>query len=420
MRKKQMDKLAILFPGQGSQYVGMGETFYNQYDVSKKTYEEASDYVGFDLAKLCFKGPVTKLYNTEMMQLAVVTTNLAIARAYQSEYGFPPQFCYGHSVGEYSALVFAGAFSFEDAIKLLKKRGELVTRQAKECGGQMTVVEGVTPEKIQEYFRKLEIQDKMYISAYNTQNQLLVSGHDAEMDKLQSYLLDENIQITPMQFSPPFHSELLKPIADEFCEFAKGIRYYPMRFPVILNTTAAPSTDSKLLPQIMSQQLHSSVLWKQSVDCSVRYGTTLMIEMGPKILTGGLVQKIYPEADVYCYGQKRDRESLSTFFSTHKNLNLDKPNFLGRCLAVAVSTKNRGGSGDEYDQGVLFPYREIKELQRSLQDEGKVATNEQMNYAYKCLMKILKTKCVPEVEIENWMKQMKDETGNYYIHLHNN
>jgi len=412
-----MDKLAILFPGQGSQYVGMGESFYKNYDISRQTYEEASDCVGFDLAKLCFKGPVTKLYNIEMMQLAVVTTNLAIARAYQYDYGFPPQFCYGHSVGEYSALVFAGAVSFADAIKLLQKRGELVTRQTKEFGGQMMVVEGCTSQKLLEYCDQLEGFNRIYISAYNTQDQLLVSGEDKGMELLQGRLLSENKQITPLQSSPPFHSKLLEPIAEEFCEFAKGIRYYPMRFPVILNTSATPSTDSSQLPEILSRQLYSAVLWKQSVECSVRYGTTLMIEMGPKILTGGLVQKIYPDSEVYCFGQKRDRETLATFFNSHKNLYLDKPSFIGRCLAIAVSSKNRGGSGEEYDKGVVAPYRELKELQVTLQEKGVNPGQEQMNFAFNCLMKILKTKCVPENEIENWIKQLKDETCNYYNQL---
>jgi [acyl-carrier-protein] S-malonyltransferase len=410
-----MKKIAIVFPGQGAQYTGMGESFYKNYMICRQTYEEASEESGIDIAKLCFSDSIIKLNRIEEMQLAVVTTDVAIARAYFNEYGVPPQFCLGHSVGEYAALTCAGAVTFADTIKILKYRGKLLRDSYEKNTGVMVVVENIDKETAGKLIAEHNLQASVFIASYNSSRQILVSGREKETEQFQEILLDANARITPLLSSPPMHSPLLQPYADDFRDFLEGIRFYPFRFPVISNLTGRPFSDPAKIPEILSKHLTNPVLWEKSVECCGKYGVNLMIEAGPKNLLINLLRDIVPNMTLLCYGQKKDRELINEEFSGDANYKKDVPEFLGRCLGIAVSTKNSNPDSARYEEGVVAPYRQLKKMQETIREAGNRLTREDMSKALKMLKQILDTKQVDIDEQKNWFTRLLDETNTYYL-----
>lgn len=409
-----MKKIAMVFPGQGSQYIGMGESFYKNYMICRQTYEEASDVSGIDLAKLCFQDSVIRINQIEEMQLAVTTTNVAIARAYFDEYGVAPQFAMGHSVGEYAALTIAGAISFADVIKILQYRGKLLKDSLKQGLGTMVIAENIDKETVSNILNSNGWTKDVFIAAYNSPKQLLLSGKEKEMDQLFELLLDENARITPLLSSPPMHSPLLLPYEEDFKNFLAGIRYYPFRFPIISNLYGKPFSDPNKIPEILSKHLTHPVLWEDSVECCKKYGIDMVIEAGPKNLLINLLKELAPDMDFYCFGQKKDREYLSEEFTNEPNYKKDVPEFLGRCLGIAVSVQNHNFNSTEYEKGVNEPYRQLKKMQENVREAGGKLTQEDMAKAIRLLRGIFDTKQVPKEEQENWLKRLLDETNTFY------
>lgn len=410
-----MKKIALVFPGQGAQYVGMGESFYKNYMICRQTYEEASDVSGIDIAKLCFSDSIIKLNQIEEMQLAVVTTDVAIARAYFHEYSVPPQFCLGHSVGEYAALTCSGAIKFSDTIKILQHRGKLLKDSIEKSIGIMVVVENIDKDTTQKLIKENHLEDSVFIASYNSSRQILISGKEKETEQFQEILLDANARITPLLSSPPMHSPLLQPYVDDFKQYLEGIRFYPFQFPIISNLYGKPFNDPTKIPEILSNHLTNPVQWEKSVECCLKYGIDMTIEAGPKNLLINLFKDIAPNMNLLCYGQKKDRELINEEFSGDPNYKKDIPEFLGRCIGIAVSTKNNNSDSIQYEKGVTEPYRQLRKMQEMIREAGNRLTREDMSKALKIVKQILVTKQVDIEEQNNWIKRLLDETNTYYL-----
>ena len=408
-----MKKIAMVFPGQGSQYIGMGESFYKNYMISRQTYEEASDVAGIDIAKLCFQDSVIRINQIEEMQLAVTTTNVAIARAYFEQYGVAPQFAMGHSVGEYAALTISGAISFADTIKILKYRGELLKDSLKQNLGTMVIAENIDKATVKSVIQNNGLSNDVFIAAYNSPKQILISGREKEMDQVFELLLDADARITPLLSSPPMHSPVLLQYEEDFKKFLEGFQYYSFRFPIISNLYGKPFSDPTRIPEILSKHLTNPVLWADSVECCKKYGIEMVVEAGPKNLLINLLKELAPDMDFYCFGQKRDREYINDEFTNDPNYKKDVPEFIGRCLGIAVSVQNRNFDKASYEKGVNEPYRQLKKMQENVREAGKI-TQEDMSKALRLLRGILDAKQVPKEEQENWLKRLLDETNTYY------
>ncbi len=407
-----MEKIAFIFSGQGSQYVGMGETFYRDFEIVRQTYEEASDVSGYNIAELCFQGTVLEQNQIDKMQFIVVTTGVAIARAFSYKYGITPQFCAGHSVGEYAALVCSGAVKFSDAIKILKVRGELLKDALTSELGQMSIVEKISRTMAEEIISKnRELQG--YISCYNSSDQFAISG--SNLEPIEEEFLIENARVTPIINSPPIHCPLMDKYMKEFYDYLCRFMFYSFRIPVVSNVTGAPFSEPEKLPLIMSEQLIKPVQWVKTMMSFEKYGISMVVEMGPKNLLTAFFKDIDFEMKRYCFGVKSDREEIDKLFLSDASLQKDRVEFLGRCLGIAVSTQNLNDNVEEYQSGVTDNYNYIQSLVSKTKESDRSATVEEMHQALQCVIGIMQTKKVPENEQQDWLKQLLDETCTYYL-----
>lgn len=408
-----MEKLSFIFPGQGTQFVQMGQSFYNNYLVSRQTYEEANEVLNQDIAKLCFEGRLSELNDFTNMQIAIVTTEVAIYRAYVQEYGVIPQFAAGHSIGEYSALICAGAISFHDALLILKKRGELIQRVIDLNIGRMTIVEKAGSELISNIITQLELKDKVFISCYNSPSQLAVSGYNDAMDLLEEKLVQVGCVISPLFMSPPMHSPLMSQVKDEFRQFLNGFEYDPFRFAVIANVTGSPFTDRNSIPELLSNHLIKPVQWEKSVSIMYRYGITATIEMSPKLLLSSFITESQPGIKTFCYSIKKDRLVLGEIFKADTNYMKDVPNLPGRAMAIIVSTENKNEDMDEFGQ-VVEIYRTFSNMYSEITQKNLPVDYEDEVKMVQMLIEALKIKKVEKKDIKAWIKSLLDETGSYY------
>lgn len=404
-----MEKFAFLFPGQGAQYIKMGEFFYDSNLLARETYKEASNVMGFSVDKLCFNGKYSEINDFMNMQVAIVTTEMAILRTYKQDVGIEPQFFIGHSIGEYAALTAAGAIEFKDTIRILKKRGELIQRIIDQKIGYMTIVERVSEGTILEQISKMGLEDQVFISCKNTKEQFAISGTTEGMEIIEKVLVECNAIISPLIFSPPMHSPLMKSIKEEFYDFLKTIHYFPFRIPIISNVTGKAFSDSERIPELMAEQLVKPVLFSESLKLLYDFGVTNCVEIGPKRLLVEFVNKEYERSTVYCYGVKAHRDEIRNIIDSDEHFSFDLPNFIGNCLALLASTENRNSDNEEFKEVQLL-YKKLKKLYQS----QEVVDDAFCEKILREVIEALYIKKLDNVEIKACIKMLLDNTNTYY------
>lgn len=337
-----MKKLSILFPGQGAQFIGMGKLFYDKYQVCRDTYQEASENFGHDIVGLCFNSSMSELWDFTNMQVAIVTTSVAIYRAYLKEVGVIPEFMAGHSVGEVTALICSGALKLPDAIDILKLRGKIVKKINNEKRGRMTIVGSISKNNLEKIMS--EYPNEVYIACYNSKNQFAISGNDGAMDDIEEKILDSDSEISPMFSSPPMHSKFMEPVKEELLQYLNSKPYLDFEVPVVSNVSGRVIYNSKDIPNELANQLVSPVKWSDTLEYMNYYGTNVFLEMGPKLLLTNLVEgsiTFDAPGDVksYCYGIEKDRKLVNTEFQDN-SYQKDKINFFGNSLGILASSPN--------------------------------------------------------------------------------
>ena len=280
---------ALVFPGQGSQTVGMGIEFYNNFEIVKKIFSQADDKLKFKISKLILEGPEDKLQLTENTQPAIMTVSFAIFSVMKKEFNFDLSSCNyfaGHSLGEYSALVCSNSLNFEDALYLLKERGKLMQEAVPVGQGKMIAVLGT---KIEE----LKILLKNYnngiceIANDNADGQIIISGDKESIDNFQKLLKEKKIKSIPLKVSAPFHCSLMRPAAEKMQEKIYKTKFINPEFKIINNVTAAPEIEFEKIKKLLVEQIFSSVRWRESIINMSKLGIENFIEIGPgKVLTG--------------------------------------------------------------------------------------------------------------------------------------
>lgn len=280
-----MGKVALVFPGQGAQYVGMGRDFYEQIAVCKKIYDMASEVTGLDIPKICFTEN-EQIHITEYTQIAMLTTEAAILAALR-EKEMQSQVHAGLSLGEYGALLASGVLSLEDAFRVVRERGILM-QEAVPQGGAMSAVLGMDGEKIAEICE--EITGIVSVANYNCPGQVVITGEKEAVDEAVEHLKAAGAKrCIPLQVSGPFHSPMLKEAGEKLGNVLEEITIRDISIPYLTNVTADYVTEKEKIKELLKKQVYSPVRWQQSVERMIADGTDTFIEVGPgKTLTGFL------------------------------------------------------------------------------------------------------------------------------------
>ncbi|WP_226643965.1 ACP S-malonyltransferase [Mesobacillus subterraneus] len=295
-----MGKIAFLFPGQGSQTVGMGQALANAEQSVSETFKKADEVLGESLSTLIFEGPQEKLTLTTNAQPALLTTSIAILN-YFSKFGIRPDYTAGHSLGEYSALVASEAISFEDAVYAVRKRGELMEEAVPNGEGTMAAVLGIDRHKLIDVTETVTAGgNPVQLANLNCPGQIVISGSKLGVEEASVKAKEAGAKrVIPLDVSGPFHSSLMKPAAEKFESILENIEIKNAVVPVIGNVTAEPMTDASEFKKRLVEQLYSPVLWEDSVAKMLELGVDTFIEIGPGKVLSGLVKKVDRSAKTF-------------------------------------------------------------------------------------------------------------------------
>ncbi len=311
-----MKNIAFLFPGQGSQAVGMARALYERYGVVKSLFEEASTVLGRDMGSLLFDGPAEELDLTRNAQTALVVANQASLLALNETIGISPSMVAGHSLGEYSALVSAGVLSFADALKLVDLRGKFMQEAVEVGEGAMCAVLGLDTGLLTDICTKASTADNLVVVAnINCPGQVVISGHTGAVERAKEASIKAGASRAIMlKVSVPSHSPLMEAAAERLSEVMADIEFRPFKVPVVTNVEARPLKDCSRVPGLLRSQLVSPVRWTESIEMIRGSGVDTMIEVGPGKVLSTLLKRIDKGITTYRAGEPEDMEALREAF----------------------------------------------------------------------------------------------------------
>jgi [acyl-carrier-protein] S-malonyltransferase len=311
-----MVKVAFLFPGQGSQAVGMGKALAEAFPEARAVFQSADDALGETLSRLCFEGPESELVLTRNTQPAILTMSIA-AHAVWAARGGTAAFVAGHSLGEYSALVAAGALSLGDAVRAVRARGTFMQEAVPAGTGAMAAVLGLDADVVTRVCAEVAGSEVVSPANYNSPEQTVIAGHATAVERASARLKEAGAKrVVPLAVSAPFHCALMEPVKPRLAEVLARCKFSTPRVPVVTNVEAAPNADAARVVPLLLAQVSVPVRWVESVRALAAAGVTRVVELGPGKVLGGLVKRISKDVEV---------------------LNVEDPASLEKALAAAGS-----------------------------------------------------------------------------------
>ena len=305
-------KIAVLFPGQGSQYIGMGREFITSDPDCAAVMAEAESVCDFPLGKICQEGPMEELTRALHLQPAITVTNLVCWQAVRKALGDRPVSCFaGHSLGEYSALYAAGVLSLTDTIRLVAKRGVLMEREGLKNPGGMRAIVGLGIEEVEAIIDGYNGQGVVTAANHNTATQVVISGDEQAMDAISAQAAEQGGKVIPLNVSVANHSPLVADAVPDFAAFMAGVAFREPSTPIYFNVTAAVERDVNIIKEMMARQIASKVRWYETINGMIATGVDTFIEIGPKTVLKGLMKKIVPRGYTYIALQVDSPETLA-------------------------------------------------------------------------------------------------------------
>ncbi len=301
-------RIAFLFPGQGSQTVGMGKDFYDHYSEAKEIFDTADQALGFKISEICFAGPEEELKKTENTQPAILTTSIAILRVLE-KYGLKGEMAAGHSLGEYSALVAANSLSFADAVRTVRQRGRFMVEAVPYGEGTMAAVLKVERQLIEKICQ--ETEGIVEPANYNNRTEIVISGEVKAVRAAAEKLKEAGaLKVVELNVSGPFHSSLLKPASDGLQGVLTNIRINDPQIIVYSNYTAEPSKNADEVRENLIKQVSNSVKWQDSIEQMIKAGIDTFVEIGPGSTLKNMLKRIDKKVAAYNVDSIQALESL--------------------------------------------------------------------------------------------------------------
>ena len=300
--------IAFLFPGQGSQYIGMGADFCAGFAVARQTFEEAGDALGIDLAKLCFEGEAAALALTANAQPAILAASVAALRVVLEETEIRPDLVAGHSLGEFTALVASGCLGFGDAVRTVRKRGEFMQEAVPPGVGKMAAVLGLASGEVSGICAEVAGGGSVVSPAnFNSPTQTVISGEAGAVEAASELAKEKGARrVVELEVSAPFHCSLMEPAAARLRDVLSELDFHPMKYPVVTNTEARANADSSRVADILVEQVVSPVRWAESLEFLKDSGVSGFLEIGPSKVLSGLVKRTLK--GVSCAGIEKTEE----------------------------------------------------------------------------------------------------------------
>ena len=304
---------SVIFPGQGSQIVGMGKEFYDKFDLVKDLFKEADNALDFSLSKIILEGPKEELNLTTNTQPAIFLISYSIFQVIKKEFQidlFKAKFFAGHSLGEYSAIACAEYLDFKDTIKVLKIRGDAMQNSVPKGEGGMVAVLGTSVEKIENILKDNQNNFKAEIANDNSEGQIVLSGKTNDLEKLSSFLKENKIKNIKLPVSAPFHCSLMRKATEIMKEELNKLKFKEGNNPLISNITADEIFNAEDLRSLLVKQIENRVRWRESVVNMINKGVNKFIEIGPGKVLSGLIKRINNKVEIISINNEEDIRSI--------------------------------------------------------------------------------------------------------------